>query len=288
MLIETRNLCKTYGSKTVIDNLTIKVEKGQLLAYIGTNGAGKSTTIKMLTGLLKPTSGQIEVAPDLRIGMVFQESIMDTELTVWDNLKSRAALYSKKDKTWLDRLIDLLDLNSILKQAYGTLSGGQRRRVDIARALINRPNLLFLDEPTTGLDVQTRQAIWALLRRLQTEEGLTIFLTTHYLEEAEHADMAYIIDHGKVLVQGSAEALKAQYAQDRLWVKTEKPEVFDQIDHEEMTNGELVFRNLNVSQALDILAAHKSNIKDFTFHKGDIYDVYLNITGTQFAQEEDK
>ncbi|MGT2666773.1 ABC transporter ATP-binding protein [Streptococcus rifensis] len=286
MLIKTTNLCKIYGNKTVIDHLNIEVDKGQLLAYIGTNGAGKSTTIKMLTGLLKPTSGQIELAPDLRIGMVFQESIMDTELTVWDNLKSRAALYSKNDKAWLDRLIGLLDLNSILKQAYGTLSGGQRRRVDIARALINRPNLLFLDEPTTGLDVQTRQAIWNLLRRLQVEEGLTIFLTTHYLEEAEHADLAYIIDHGKVLAQGSAQELKAQYAQDRLWVKTDQPAAFDQIGHEVLADGELNFRALNVPQALEILSEHRSVITDFAYHKGDINDVYLNITGTRFAQEE--
>ena len=199
MLIRTKNLVKTFGNKTVIDHLNLEVEEGKLLAYIGTNGAGKSTTMKMLTGLLKPTSGEIELSPNLKIGMVFQDSVLDAELSVLDNLKSRQSLYRNRDKSWMEKLIHLTGIEDFLNQAYGTLSGGQRRRVDIVRALLNKPNLLFLDEPTTGLDIQTRKAIWELLRRLQREEKLTIFLTTHYLEEAENADMAYIIDRGKVL-----------------------------------------------------------------------------------------
>ena len=208
MLIRTKDLIKTFRDKTVIEHLNLEVEEGKLLAYIGTNGAGKSTTMKMLTGLLKPTSGEIELAADLKIGMVFQESVLDEELTVLDNLKSRQALYRKQDKAWLEKIIQLTGLDAFLNQTYGTLSGGQRRRVDIVRALLNKPNLLFLDEPTTGLDIQTRRAIWEILHRLQREENLTIFLTTHYLEEAENADMAYIIDHGKVLAKGSAKELK--------------------------------------------------------------------------------
>ena len=196
MLIRTKKLTKTFGDQLVIDHLDLEVEEGMLIAYIGTNGAGKSTTMRMLTGLLAPTSGEIELAPDLKIGMVFQESVLDAELTVLDNLRSRLALYRNRDKDWMDKLIRLTRIDAFLNQTYGTLSGGQRRRVDIVRALLNKPNLLFLDEPTTGLDIQTREAIWQLLRQLQAEEKLTIFLTTHYLEEAENADMAYIIDHG--------------------------------------------------------------------------------------------
>ena len=144
MLIRTKNLIKTFGDKIVIDHLNLEVEEGKLLAYIGTNGAGKSTTMKMLTGLLEPTSGEIELAADLKIGMVFQDSVLDAELSVLDNLKSRQALYHQKDKVWLEKLIQLTGLDTFLNQAYGTLSGGQRRRVDIVRALLNKPNLLFL------------------------------------------------------------------------------------------------------------------------------------------------
>lgn len=164
MLIRTKKLTKTFGDQLVIDHLDLEVEDGMLIAYIGTNGAGKSTTMRMLTGLLAPTSGEIELAPDLKIGMVFQESVLDAELTVLDNLRSRLALYRNRDKDWMDKLIRLTRIDAFLNQTYGTLSGGQRRRVDIVRALLNKPYLLFLDEPTTGLDIQTREAIWQLLR----------------------------------------------------------------------------------------------------------------------------
>ena len=136
MLIRTKNLVKTFGNKTVIDHLNLEVEEGKLLAYIGTNGAGKSTTMKMLTGLLKPTSGEIELSPDLKIGMVFQDSVLDAELSVLDNLKSRQSLYRNRDKSWMEKLIHLTGIEDFLNQAYGTLSGGQRRRVDIVRALL--------------------------------------------------------------------------------------------------------------------------------------------------------
>ena len=198
MLIQTRNLTKKYGQKTVVDHLNLTIPKGSLVAYIGTNGAGKSTTIKMLTGLLQPSQGQVIVAPDMKIGMVFQDSVLDPELTVKANLNHRAGLYRNLDKGWLAHLLELTELTDLLQQKYGTLSGGQRRRVDIARALLNKPELLFLDEPTTGLDIQTRRMIWELLHLLKKEEGLTIFLTTHYLEEAENAEVAYVINQGKI------------------------------------------------------------------------------------------
>ncbi len=283
MLIRTKDLIKTFGDKTVIEHLNLEVEEGKLLAYIGTNGAGKSTTMKMLTGLLKPTSGEIELAADLKIGMVFQESVLDEELTVLDNLKSRQALYRKQDKAWLEKLIQLTGLDAFLNQKYGTLSGGQRRRVDIVRALLNKPNLLFLDEPTTGLDIQTRRAIWEILHRLQREENLTIFLTTHYLEEAENADMAYIIDHGKVLAKGSAKELKETYSKPYLLVETSDVAAFSDLDCKRLGDGRLKIIVEDSSKALAILSDKRTVINDFDYVKANINDVFLNITGREMA-----
>ncbi|MBT0898758.1 ABC transporter ATP-binding protein [Streptococcus lutetiensis] len=283
MLIRTKDLIKTFGDKTVIDHLNLEVEEGKLLAYIGTNGAGKSITMKMLTGLLKPTSGEIELAADLKIGMVFQESVLDEELSVLDNLKSRQALYRKQDKAWLEKLIQLTGLQDFLNQTYGTLSGGQRRRVDIIRALLNKPNLLFLDEPTTGLDIQTRRAIWEILRRLQREENLTIFLTTHYLEEAENADMTYIIDHGKVLAKGSAKELKERYSKPYLLIETDNITAFSDIDYKLLENGQLKMFVDDSANALAILSDKRDVISDFDYMKANINDVFLSITGREMA-----
>lgn len=283
MLIRTKDLIKTFGDKTVIDHLNLEVEEGKLLAYIGTNGAGKSITMKMLTGLLKPTSGEIELAADLKIGMVFQESVLDEELSVLDNLKSRQALYRKQDKAWLEKLIRLTGLQDFLNQTYGTLSGGQRRRVDIIRALLNKPNLLFLDEPTTGLDIQTRRAIWEILRRLQREENLTIFLTTHYLEEAENADMTYIIDHGKVLAKGSAKELKERYSKPYLLIETDNITAFSDIDYKLLENGQLKMFVDDSANALAILSDKRDVISDFDYMKANINDAFLSITGREMA-----
>lgn len=283
MLIRTKDLIKTFGDKTVIDHLNLEVEEGKLLAYIGTNGAGKSITMKMLTGLLKPTSGEIELAADLKIGMVFQESVLDEELSVLDNLKSRQALYRKQDKAWLEKLIRLTGLQDFLNQTYGTLSGGQRRRVDIIRALLNKPNLLFLDEPTTGLDIKTRRAIWEILRRLQREENLTIFLTTHYLEEAENADMTYIIDHGKVLAKGSAKELKERYSKPYLLIETDNITAFSDIDYKLLENGQLKMFVDDSANALAILSDKRDVISDFDYMKANINDVFLSITGREMA-----
>ncbi|MBT0930771.1 ABC transporter ATP-binding protein [Streptococcus lutetiensis] len=283
MLIRTKDLIKTFGDKMVIDHLNLEVEEGKLLAYIGTNGAGKSITMKMLTGLLKPTSGEIELAADLKIGMVFQESVLDEELSVLDNLKSRQALYRKQDKAWLEKLIRLTGLQDFLNQTYGTLSGGQRRRVDIIRALLNKPNLLFLDEPTTGLDIQTRRAIWEILRRLQREENLTIFLTTHYLEEAENADMTYIIDHGKVLAKGSAKELKERYSKPYLLIETDNITAFSDIDYKLLENGQLKMFVDDSANALAILSDKRDVISDFDYMKANINDVFLSITGREMA-----
>ena len=283
MLIRTKKLTKTFGDQLVIDHLDLEVEEGMLIAYIGTNGAGKSTTMRMLTDLLAPTSGEIELAPDLKIGMVFQESVLDAELTVLDNLRSRLALYRNRDKDWMDKLIRLTRIDAFLNQTYGTLSGGQRRRVDIVRALLNKPNLLFLDEPTTGLDIQTREAIWQLLRQLQAEEKLTIFLTTYYLEEAENADMAYIIDHGNVLAKGSAKELKETYTQPHLLIKTQQVKAFQDTDYYLQADDCLKIEVNSVSEALTILSDKRAMIEDFDYKKANINDVFLSITGRDMA-----
>ena len=282
MLIQTRNLTKKYGQKTVVDHLNLTIPKGSLVAYIGTNGAGKSTTIKMLTGLLQPSQGQVIVAPDLKIGMVFQDSVLDPELTVKANLNHRAGLYRNLDKGWLAHLLELTELTDLLQQKYGTLSGGQRRRVDIARALLNKPELLFLDEPTTGLDIQTRRMIWDLLHKLKREQNLTIFLTTHYLEEAENAEVAYVIDQGKILAQGTAFDLIKEYAKSQLILKLTDPAAVSalDIDIKAVEAGYLV-EGLTAQEVILLLNQHQDIIRDFEFKQGTINEAFMAITGRE-------
>lgn len=282
MLIQTRNLTKKYGQKTVVDHLDITIPKGSLVAYIGTNGAGKSTTIKMLTGLLKPSQGQVILAPDLKIGIVFQDSVLDPELTVQANLQHRAGLYRNLDKEWLTHLLELTELTDLFHQKYGTLSGGQRRRVDIARALLNKPELLFLDEPTTGLDIQTRRMIWDLLHKLKREQNLTIFLTTHYLEEAENAEVAYVIDQGKILAQGTAFDLIKEYAKSQLILKLTDPAAVSalDIDIKAVEAGYLV-EGLTAQEVILLLNQHQDIIRDFEFKQGTINEAFMAITGRE-------
>ncbi len=259
MLIETYGLTKKYGKKLALNKVNLKIDRGQLVAYLGTNGAGKSTTINILTGLLKPTSGTIKYAPNLKIGVVFQDSVLDDNLTVKDNLYLRAKMYKIFSKDWLKQLIELIGIKKFLNQKYGTLSGGQRRRVDIARALIGHPDLLFLDEPTTGLDLQTRLVIWNLLQKLQKEQGLTIFLTTHYLEEAENADQMYILENGNILAKGSASQIKGKYAPTKLIVKMKdaKQPLHSQI----LKDNKFELDDLDSNQAIDFLTKNKVKIR---------------------------
>ncbi|MEX2785055.1 ABC transporter ATP-binding protein [Streptococcus sp. H49] len=282
MLIETKNLTKTYGDKTVVKQLNLTVPKGSLVAYLGTNGAGKSTTIKMLTGLLKPSSGRVRLAPGIKMGMVFQDSVLDDELTVKANLYNRAGLYKQMDKSWLTDLLDLTGLNGFLGQKYGTLSGGQRRRADIARALLNKPDLLFLDEPTTGLDIQTRQMIWDLLYRLKKEQGLTIFLTTHYLEEAENAELTYIIEQGQVLAQGTAMDLKKKYAKNKLYLVPRANQLLENFSYP-LIETELGFlaEGLTAQEAIAVLSRYRDTLATFEFKPGTINDAFIAITGKE-------
>lgn len=278
-LIKSEGLSKDYGTKRVLDQLDIDIQKGSLVAYLGTNGAGKTTTIKILTGLLKPSSGSVMRGSNLKIGMVFQQSILDADLTVGENLNNRLKMYRHSDREWLQKIMRLTGIESILKERYKSLSGGQKRRVDIARALIHKPQLLFLDEPTTGLDIQSRQSIWNLFRQLQEQEGLTIFLTTHYLEEAENADMVYIIDQGKLLAKGSSQDLIHHYAKNRLEVTVMKSE--ESSPGSQPIEESLEFENVSSQQVIAILKQYELQLKDFVYQKGSLNDAFLAITGKE-------
>lgn len=279
MLITTHNLTKKYGNKLAVDDLNLKIPQGALVAYLGTNGAGKSTTIKMLTSLIKPTSGVIETQADLKIGIVFQQSVLDKDLTVKENLISRAKMYKQVDEKWINQLIVMIGLTSFVNQRYGTLSGGQKRRVDIARALLNHPTLLFLDEPTTGLDIQTRNVIWKLLKKLQNEQGLTIFLTTHYLEEADGADLIYVLENGHVLAEGSAEELRQKYAANRLRLVFEHKVELDK--GTKINNREYVLKNVPLLETIKLVNKYADNLSTFEYREGNLDDAFIAITGKE-------
>lgn len=282
MLIETHNLTKNYGNRPALNGVDLKIGKGQLIAFLGTNGAGKSTTINILTGLLKPTSGTISYAANLKIGVVFQTSVLDNKLSVKANLYLRARMYKEFSSEWLEELINLMGIRRFLHQKYGTLSGGQRRRVDIARSLVNRPDILFLDEPTTGLDLQTRLVIWQLLQKLQKEQGLTIFLTTHYLEEAESADQMYILENGHVLASGTVKEIKKQYAPTKLLVSIKnkaKLKTSHAVIH--LKNNLVEIDALSFKEVTSFLNQNLDEITDFEYRKGSINDAFIKITGKE-------
>lgn len=282
MLIETHNLTKNYGNRPALNGVDLKIGKGQLIAFLGTNGAGKSTTINILTGLLKPTSGTISYAANLKIGVVFQTSVLDDKLSVKANLYLRARMYKEFSSEWLEELVNLMGIRRFLHQKYGTLSGGQRRRVDIARSLVNRPDILFLDEPTTGLDLQTRLVIWQLLQKLQKEQGLTIFLTTHYLEEAESADQMYILENGHVLASGTVKEIKKQYAPTKLLVNIKnkaKLKTSHVVIH--LKNNLVEIDALSFKEVTSFLNQNLDEITDFEYRKGSINDAFIKITGKE-------
>ena len=282
MLSETHELTKRFGDKIAVNKADIQIKRGQLVAYLGTNGAGKSTTINMLTGLLKPTSGIISKASNLKIGVVFQNSVLDNALTVKDNLYLRAQMYRNYSPDWLEHLIVLMDIKEFLNQKFGTLSGGQKRRVDIARALICKPDLLFLDEPTTGLDIQTRIVIWNLLTKLQQQQNLTIFLTTHYLEEAENADQMYILENGQILASGSAAEIKTEFAPNKLILTVNDTEILQAKQKViQFSHNQVEIDSLSPQEAIGILKINQENITDFSYRKGTINDAFLQITGKE-------
>ena len=286
MILQAKNISKRYGNHLAVDNIQLQFKRGTFNAILGPNGAGKSTTISMLIGLKQPTKGEIIYEPGAKIGMVFQTSVLDEMLTVRENLTIRAKQYKGLKPDRVSDLIGRLGLSAFQKQRYGTLSGGQKRRVDIARALLHSPDLLFLDEPTTGLDIQTRKSIWDLLYQLQREEGMTVVLTTHYLDEADEADQIYIVDHGKVIAQGSALDIKSQYAKNILKIRFKEIEQIESLKTsgmsvEQQSQLEYVFQPESEREAIDYLAQVRDRIAHFEFRPGTMDDAFIALTGRE-------
>ena len=228
-IIKIEHLNKCFGDVKAVNDLSFRVKKGELFAFLGVNGAGKSTTISIICGQLRKDSGNVWIKDKEAdragsetkrlLGVVFQDSVLDKPLTVKENLKSRAALYGITGNSFekrLAELVEILDFGDYINRPVGKLSGGQRRRIDIARALIHRPEILILDEPTTGLDPQTRLLIWNVIERLRTEENMTVFLTTHYMEEAASAGYIVILDKGSIVAEGTPLELKNEYVHDTI------------------------------------------------------------------------
>lgn len=287
MYLQTKNLTKVFGKQTAVDHLDLTVERGSLTALLGPNGAGKSTTVEMLLGLLPATSGEISYAKKApRIGVVFQNSVLDNELTVSENLRVRAKLSGKFERQDLVSVAEKLGVSDFLNKRYGKLSGGQRRRVDIVRALLGQPEILFLDEPTTGLDIQTRRAIWSALAQLRQQQSLTIILTTHYLEEADNADMVYVIDQGKAVAAGSADQLKQKYARSRLVLQSKQLDQLKDLlgpaaEYERMTEDSLQVFPQGPQHALKILALAAPLVTDFEYRQGTMNDAFIALTGKE-------
>lgn len=285
MILQAKGITKNYGDHTAVKDINLEFKKGSFNAILGPNGAGKSTTISMLIGLKRATNGQIIYAPNTRIGVVFQASVLDEKLTVKENLAIRAQQYKGIKGGRVEDLINQLGLTAFQKQLYGTLSGGQKRRVDIARALLSNPDILFLDEPTTGLDIQTRKSIWDLLYRLQRDGGMTIILTTHYLDEADEANQLYIIDHGKVIAQGSAAEIKSEYASNLLKIcfKDKQVEKFlpKNMPVEKENEFEYSLYPKSQLEAIDYLTQVREKIASFEFRPGTMDDAFIALTGRE-------
>jgi len=286
MILQAKNISKRYGNHLAVNNIHLQFEKGTFNAILGPNGAGKSTTISMLIGLKQPTQGDIIYEPGTKIGVVFQTSVLDEMLTVRENLTIRARQYKGLKPNRVSDLIDRLGLSAFQKQKYGTLSGGQKRRVDIARALLHGPDLLFLDEPTTGLDIQTRKSIWDLLYQLQREEGMTVVLTTHYLDEADEADQIYIVDHGKVIAQGSALDIKSQYATNILKIRFKERQQIESLKSsgmsvEQQSQLEYVLQPESEREAIDYLVQVRDKLAHFEFRPGTMDDAFIALTGRE-------
>lgn len=301
------HLVKRYANNVLaVNDISFKVEKGQLFAFLGINGAGKSTTINIICSILKKNSGKIYVDDyDLdidsekiknEIGIVFQNSVLDLDLTVKENLEIRTSFYrlSKEDKRKnIEMIIELLDLEPILDRPIRNLSGGQKRRVDIARAMVHRPKLLILDEPTTGLDPKTRLSVWTLINKIQKETKMTVFLTTHYLEEAEKASSVVIMDKGQIIASGTPVELKNKYSYDyiisygQLNHEFEERLKLDNIDYE--YDKEQLFYRLklqNGTKTTKIITKYAKYLNDIEVKKGNMDDVFLRVTGRNIVVGE--
>ena len=295
--ISVKNLSKKYGDFAAVDSISFDVETGSLLGFLGVNGAGKSTTINMLSTLLSPNDGEVEICgyklgkQDMEIrnsiGIVYQSNVLDDLLTVKENLMIRSqarGLNKNQIKSRLDDLTVLLKLEPILSKKYRLLSGGQKRRCEIALALMHSPKILFLDEPTTGLDPATRIDVWETVKSLRASEDMTVFLTTHYMEEAASADKIIIIDHGRKLTEGTPFELKERYAKDKLKLYFDercRDTVSDRLTGEDLKPTKYGAK-LSLSDSLrayDILSKVKDHINGFEVIQGNMDDVFLNVTG---------
>lgn len=291
--LTAKNLSKKYGTREVVSLLDISVEAGSFTALLGTNGAGKSTTIGMLTTLVQPTSGEIyydglvskEHLPKVRakVGIVFQDSLLDGALSVLDNLKIQAGLYKNIPKERIDEVIKLTKLTALSKQKVSHLSGGQRRRVDIATSILHQPDILFLDEPTTGLDIQTRLAIWEMLEGMRQTENLTIFLTTHYLDEANFADNVYIIDDGKLIANGSAQALIQTYTKENLQIEAGQLSDICRVLGLSEEKFPMIIPVADAQAAISILNKIQPYVTTFTYQHGTMNEVFVALTGKEMT-----
>ncbi len=298
--IEIQHLYKSYGDVKAVQDLSFRVKKGELFAFLGLNGAGKSTTISIICGQLRKDGGrvaingksldesQMEIKREL--GVVFQNSVLDKPMSVYQNLKTRAKLYGLTGEDFERRLQELdalFGLKEILKRPYGKLSGGQRRRVDVARALLHKPEILILDEPTTGLDPQTRRTVWQVVDGLRRELNMTVFLTTHYMEEAADADYVVILDGGKIAAEGTPLQLKNEYAGDYILLygveegavrALEKP-------YEKIRDGYRVAVGCT-KEATELILRNPDLFLDYEIVKGRMDDVFLSVTGKKLQEEE--
>ena len=296
-IIEVENLQKAYGHVPAVKGITFSVDRGEMFSFLGVNGAGKSTTVNILCTLLLKDAGRVRIAGyDLDtqaehirpvLGVVFQGSLLDDLLSVRENLTVRAACYGIRGRAWLNRLAeldDLLSLSDILNRPFGRLSGGQRRRADIARGLVNSPQLLFLDEPTTGLDPQTRKTVWETVGRLRLETGMTVFLTTHYMEEANASDRVIILDAGQIVADDTPARLKNAYSRNYLCLYgTDMASLQETgIPFEEANGG--LRAAMSPAEARAFLAAYPALSRDFEFVKGDMDDVFLAVTGKKLTE----
>lgn len=297
-IIEVNNLRKSFGEVKAVNNISFSVEKGSLFAFLGINGAGKSTTIDMISTMLRPDGGSVTLnghvlgkADDAirnEIGIVFQDSLLDPLLTVKENLMLRGSFYGMSKpqvKANVEKVSETVGLEEFINRRYGKLSGGQRRRADIARALMNEPKVLFLDEPTTGLDPQTRKSVWNTIKSLRENSGMTVFLTTHYMEEAAQADYITIMSKGEIIAKGTPIELKEKYSSDMLKMKyADKAALtarLKEIGAEYTENGEtLNVKLIDSMQAIPIIEKCKDYFVNFEVVNGTMDDAFLNATGT--------
>ena len=292
-IIEIEHLKKYFGEVKAVDDISFTVQEGEFFAFLGVNGAGKSTTISILCGKERRDSGNVRIdgkdadessdAVKRALGVVFQDSVLDRALSVRDNLRYRAALYGIAGAKFEEKLAELtvlFDLKEILKRPVGKLSGGQRRRVDIARALVHDPKILILDEPTTGLDPQTRKSVWNTVHSLRKERGMTVFLTTHYMEEAADADRVVILDSGKVMANDTPLELKNQYTNDYISLYHIGGETLEKLGIPYKVAGEALRVEVqNPAAATQLVLKHPELFVDYEITKGGMDDVFLAVTG---------